>query len=201
MVVSTAARWPKSAEIACSNRASFSSIATRSRRSRSILMSQDGNGSVRDAASWAWKASSSADKAGLFRDWSMAFPLWLSFASLGACPAEALAKAEGEVGSHRRCDPGEGALHESRPDFGTGSPFAAILARAKAFRPISAHLPVTKTKKAPPTPFPKRTGIGTYAPRPRPQRLAGCLLRKPFGTEDRRGGQPRPFAGLPGFLF
>src|SRR5689334_3397171 len=71
MVVSTAARWPKSAEIACSNRASFSSIAARSRRSRSILTSQEGSGSAREAANWAWKASSSADKAGLFRDWSI----------------------------------------------------------------------------------------------------------------------------------
>src|SRR5689334_22900307 len=95
---------------------------------------------------------------------------------------------------------GEGALHESEPHgFGTRSPFAVNLARAKAFGTISAHLTVTKTKKAPPTPFPKRIGIGTHTPRPLPLRLAGCLLRKPLGRWDRRGGQPWLYSLPPAF--
>ena len=53
-------------------------------------------------------------------------------------------------------------------------------------RPILAHFRCHKIEKSGPQPFPKRTGVGTYRPHP-PALAAGCLLRKPFGTEDRRG--------------
>ncbi|MGY3464139.1 hypothetical protein ACVW0I_001010 [Bradyrhizobium sp. LM6.11] len=60
MVVSTAERWPKSAEIACRKRSSLSATTARSRASRSSRSARSGAGSARDRATMAWKASSSA---------------------------------------------------------------------------------------------------------------------------------------------
>jgi len=53
MVVSTAERWPKSAEIACSNRASLPATAARSRFKRSSRTSSAGAGSRRDLSNMA----------------------------------------------------------------------------------------------------------------------------------------------------
>ncbi len=52
IAVSTVERWPKSAEIAASNRASFSVSAARRRRSRSSRACNVGAGSLRDSSIW-----------------------------------------------------------------------------------------------------------------------------------------------------
>src|SRR5665213_186351 len=74
IAVSVLLRWPKSAEIACSKRVSFSETAARSRASRSRRIASVGAGVVRDSSNMAWKASSRARCAGLLTGWSMAFP-------------------------------------------------------------------------------------------------------------------------------
>ena len=71
--VSMLLRWPKSAEIAASRRASLSATTARNRASRSRRCSSVAAGSDRDRSNRRWKASSRALWPGLFSDWSMAF--------------------------------------------------------------------------------------------------------------------------------
>ena len=79
MVVSIAARWPKSAEIACSKRASFSATAARSR-----AQPVDPHVAARQRARRARRRTGRGRRrrgrteGGLFRDWSMAFPRCLA---------------------------------------------------------------------------------------------------------------------------
>jgi hypothetical protein len=70
----SAAAMAKSAEIACSNRVSFSETVARNRASRSKRSASVGASVVRDSSNWRWKASSRALCPGLFSGWSMAFP-------------------------------------------------------------------------------------------------------------------------------
>lgn len=71
MVVSTAERWPKSAEIAWRKRSSWSATTLRSRASRSRRAARSGAGSSRDRATMARKACSRARSGVLAGDRSM----------------------------------------------------------------------------------------------------------------------------------
>ena len=152
MVVSTVARWPKSAEIACSKRASLSSMTAPQPRAA-------GRSSSRSSA----RGRRARRRTGRGR-------------------RRRGRKGQGFSGTGPWHFPGFGVMAAE------AGPFAELLARAAPFAAdFGPILPVIKSKKARPRPFPKRIGVGTYRPHPLAFWRPGCLLRKPLGREHRRG--------------
>ena len=160
--VSMLLRWPKSAEIAASNRASLSATTARNRASRSRRCSSVAAGSDRDRSNRRWKASSRALWPGLFSDWSMAFSSTLSVGLFPAVPCRFYRGLSGRKAGLLR-----GVWQERfvRAGFVPKSAIPGILA-------------VTKSSKVASQPFPKRACVGTYPSHPKAF-VRGCLLRKP----------------------
>ena len=137
ILVSTAERWPKSAEIACRKRSSLSATTARKRASRSSRAAQSGAGSARDRATMAWKLSVSAASGALARGRS-----------------KVLFKAVLPKSAFRLC-------------FVAASwRFAELLASVWQIGRNPRPLAVIKSKKTPAQPFPKPVRVGTYPSHP-----------------------------------
>ncbi len=71
---------------------------------------------------------------------------------------------------------------------------AGTSANSLHFRSILPHLTCHKNEKSAPDTLSKADRHWYTHPAPAALWLAGCLLRKPFGTENRRSGQPWPYS-------
>jgi hypothetical protein len=152
-LVSTAERWPKSAEIACRKRSSLSATTVRSRASRSSRSASAGAGSARERAATAWKLSASAASGAPARGRS-----------------KVLFKAVLPKSAFRLC-------------FVAASwRFVELLASVWQTGRNPRPLAVIKSKKTSPQPFPKAVRVGTYPLHPTGF-ARGCLPRKPSGRE------------------
>lgn len=154
ILVSTAERWPKSAEMAFRNRSSLSATTARNRASRSSRAAQSGADSARDRAAMARKLSLSAASGALAKGRS-----------------NVLFKAVLPKSAFRLC-------------FVAASwRFVELLASPWQIGGNPRPQPVIKSKKTSRRPFPKAVRVGTYPSHPTGF-APGLPSREAFGTGE-----------------